>query len=153
MAEEALAARHPLQGEAPRRWLLSASDIEVRPVREGPLTVAFELSVPLAESDTEVRALVQELTAAAKEGGWVVVDPQLNRLVTVADENAVADQFRTNARYVADHTGVPGLTGLGVSPAPRALPFSGRMIAAFFGFIVLALLLSDTCTRLLSATR
>ena len=150
---QAAGARHPLSPEAPQRWTLPAGEVEIHPLREAGRIVALEVHVPLAESDKLLRAAVQASAEVARETGRVLYDPQLNRPLVAADEDAAAAQFERTSRYVADMVGVPGLTGMGISTEPPRMKVSVKVALALVGFVLLLLFLSNTLTRALMTKR
>jgi hypothetical protein len=147
-ARAALAARRPFDVMAPSRWQLAAGPLEVHPLDEAGKRLALELHVELAESDKQLREAVREATEAARASKLVVYDPQLNRPLSPADEDAVAEQFRRTTRYAGEFGAVPGLAGIGVPPPVPGLKVQTRVMLWVIGALVVMLLLSEVVGRL-----
>ncbi len=105
--EKALAEKLVIHTDGTKLWRLKSGDLEIRPLSEGGVVIATELRAPLSDKLELIREAVLETVAlAAAAGEYRVVDPQLNKSLTVADEGNVVSQFQRTAEYAGQYAGV-----------------------------------------------
>lgn len=100
-----------LQGDGTRVWRLPSGEVECRRWVEAGVVVASELKVPLSERLELIREVVQEASTLARQVDARLVDPQLSRDVSLADEGAIADQFLRTAQFAGRYQGVSEAVG------------------------------------------
>jgi len=93
------------------RWKLGGDAVEAKPLKEGGQVVATELRLPLSGDPGYVKAVLEQALAVAAEARCRLFDPQLLRLLTPADAEAVAAQYARMARYAAEMGGAPEVLG------------------------------------------
>lgn len=127
------------QADGTRLWALNAGEVELRPLRDAGAVVGTELSLPLRDGDALVRETVLAVTELAAKAGFRVVDPQLSREVSPADEALVAEHYLRTARYAAEYAGLPDVV-MSTPEAAPGLSSNGKVMLAIGAFFVLVYL-------------
>jgi hypothetical protein len=97
-------------------WPLPMALVEVYRVLEAGQPVALTFKVPLTAAPELLQEVLYQGKEVAVAGGGVLVDPNLGRAVSLADESAVADSYLRTLRYAGEY--------LGVGEAVSAMPVS-----------------------------
>ncbi len=126
-----------------RLWRLQHGEVEVRPLVEGGRRIGTELRVPLMNGLDLIRELVVEGATVAQEAGARLVDPQLARAVSAADEGAVADQYFQTARYAGEMAGVSEAVGVGMPDVEPGLKPGAKVLLGLAALVALAIWLFD----------
>ena len=126
-----------------RLWRLQHGEVEVCPLVEAGRRIGTELRAPLQSGLDLIRELVVEGAAVAQEAGGRLVDPQLGRWISAADEGAVADQYFQTARYAGEMAGVSEAVGVGMPEVQAGLKPGTKVLLGLAALLALALWLFD----------
>ncbi len=138
-AEKGLSARP----DGMRVWRLKSGDVEVGELREGGQLIATELRVPLSDKTELVRELVGEAAELARAAEVRLVDPQLGRPLSAADDGAVADQFLRTARYAGEMMGLSEAVAASYAAQPEGFPVGGKIIIGIIAVLVVLYLVVE----------
>ncbi len=128
-----------------RTWRMKAGDVEVRPLLESGKAVATELRLELSDKLELIRAVVLEGVPLAEAAGGRLVDPQLAKTLTVADEGLVADQFFRTAQYAGQYAGVSTavLAGYGQVNTDEGMKPGTKVMLALIAFFAVLYFVSQ----------
>jgi hypothetical protein len=101
-ALERVGATHRPDG--PWVWKLSAGETVITALNDAGAVVGFDLRVPVSDSTALVTEALTRGSALAAESTLQLVDPQLSRVVTERDREAVEASYIRVARYAGSYT-------------------------------------------------
>jgi hypothetical protein len=131
-----------------RTWRMKSGDVQVRLLIEGGRSIATELRVELSDKLDLIRELVLEGVAVAALADARLVDPQLSKTLTIADEGLVADQYLRTAQYAGQYAGVSSavLASYGTAEQEEGMKPGTKALLAIVGFFVAMYLVLDKLT-------
>jgi hypothetical protein len=106
-----------VRSDGERTWRLKNGVIDVAEVRDGGVVAATALRVVLTDRTDLVREVVTEAATVATLAEVRLVDPQLTKVVSALDANAVAEQYQRTAKYAGEMMGLSEAIGASY-PAP-----------------------------------
>jgi hypothetical protein len=140
-----------VRSDGERTWRLKNGVIDVDVVREGGQVMATSLRVVLSDRTDLIREVVHEGAAVATLAEVRLVDPQLTRVLSALDANAVAEQYERTARYAGEMMGLSEAIGASF-PAPTQSegfqPTTKFVLGVLGVFFLLYMLVSSLTAQL-----